>query len=180
MDLSQFDSKSFDRGANRVTEILWVLVRSLIFLSPLPFPSFLKVSLLRLFGAQIGQQVVIRSRVMIWMPWRLKIQDHVWIGEEVFLLNLAPIEIESHCCISQRAFLCTGSHDHQKIDFPFKNAPITLRQGSWIAAQAFIGAGVEISKNAVVSAGSIVLRSIPENTIVRGNPATPCGIRYAS
>ncbi len=180
MDLSQFSSKNFDRGAHRIQELLWILIRTLFFLTPLPLPSFLKVLLLRLFGAKIGKGVIIRSRVMIWMPWRLEIQDHVWIGEEAFLLNLSPIVIESHCCISQRAFLCTGSHDHQQIDFRFKNAPITLRQGSWIAAQAFVGAGVEVGKNSIVSAGSVALYSIPENTIVRGNPATPCGNRYAS
>ncbi|MES2310008.1 MAG: WcaF family extracellular polysaccharide biosynthesis acetyltransferase [Verrucomicrobiota bacterium] len=180
MDLSQFSSKNFDRGASRIKEALWILVRALFFLTPLPFPSFLRASLLRLFGAQVGHHVVIRSRVMIWMPWRLHLGDHVWIGEEAFLLNLAPIHIESSCCISQRAFLCTGSHDHRKVDFTFKNSPITLRTGSWIAAQAFVGAGVEIGKNAIVSAGSIALESVPENTIVRGNPATPCGTRYSS
>jgi putative colanic acid biosynthesis acetyltransferase WcaF len=180
MDLSLFTSEKFDRGASRFKEALWILVRALFFLTPLPFPSLLRTSLLRMFGAKVGQHVVIRSRVMIWMPWRLEVGDYVWIGEEAFLLNLEPIRIESHCCISQRAFLCTGSHDHRQIDFRFKNAPITLRTGSWVAAQSFVGAGVEIGKNAIVSAGSIALQSVAENTIVRGNPAEACGTRYSS
>lgn len=178
MDLSRFNSQNFDRGASFLKEGLWVLVRALFFLTPLPFPSWLRASFLRLFGATVGKGVVIRSRVNVWMPWRLQVGDHVWIGEEVFLLNLAPIQIESHCCISQRAFLCTGSHDHRAQDFAYKNAPIQIREGSWIAAQAFIGPGVEIQKNALVTAGSIVLRSVSKNTIVQGNPAHPIGNRY--
>lgn len=178
MDLSRFNSKDFDRGASFFKEGLWVIVRSLFFLTPFPLPSFLRLALLRLFGAEVGRSVVIRSRVMIWMPWRLKIGDHVWIGEEAFLHNLAPITIDSHCCISQRAFLCTGSHHIRETDFKYRNKPIHIQEGCWVAAQAFVGPGVVLGKNSVISAGSVVLSNVPENQIMQGNPAQPIGNRY--
>lgn len=172
MDLSQFDNRNFDRGASRLKEALWVIVRAVFFLNPCPWPSALRVVLLRTFGARVGQGVVIRSRVNIWLPWRLEIGDHVWLGEEVFILNLAPVTIKSNVCISQRAFLCTGSHDYRKVEFPLITKPILVHSGSWIAAQTFIGPGVEIGKNSVVSAGSVVLKDVAPNVVVQGNPAS--------
>jgi putative colanic acid biosynthesis acetyltransferase WcaF len=172
MDLSQYSAAHFDRGASRIQEAGWVLIKCLFFQNPIPWPSGLRTAWLRLFGAKVGKQVVIRANTNITFPWRLTIGDHVWIGEEVMILSLAPVRIESSVCISQRAFLCTGSHDHRTGNFELVTKPITVRTGSWIAAQAFIAPGVEIGRNSVVSAGSVVLRDVPAESVVRGNPAT--------
>ena len=114
---------------------------------------------------------MIRANVNISFPWHLSIGDHVWIGEDVGILSLAPVTIESNVCISQRAYLCTGSHDFRREDFKLKVAPITVRTGSWVAAVAFVGPGVEVGTGAVVSAGSVVFEAVPPNTLVQGNPA---------
>jgi putative colanic acid biosynthesis acetyltransferase WcaF len=172
MDLSTFSNIDFDRGASRPKEAAWLATKWLFFQTTLPWPSSLHSALLRLFGARIGQGVVIRANVNISFPWRLHVGDHVWIGEEVMILSLAQVTIESHVCISQRAFLCTGSHDRKKTSFDLITKPITLRQSSWVAAQAFIAPGVEVGQGSVVSAGSIVMANVPEHTLVRGNPAT--------
>lgn len=171
MDLSVYDNSDFDRGAPVWKEALWVATRCLFFQNPLPWPSELRVALLRAFGAQIGQRVVIRANVNISHPWRLEMGDHVWIGEDVGILSLARVTIGSNVCISQRAYLCTGSHDFRREDFKLKVAPITVRDGSWIAAMAFIAPGVEIGSGSVVSAGSVVMRDVSPGTFVRGNPA---------
>jgi putative colanic acid biosynthesis acetyltransferase WcaF len=171
MNLAVYDNSDFDRGAPRWKEALWVAVRSLFFQTPWPWPSGFRVALLRKFGAQIGTGVTIRSNVNISFPWRLAIGDYVWIGDDVGILSLAQVTIESNVCISQRAYLCTGSHDFRREDFALKVAPITIRDGSWIAAMSFIAPGVEIGSGAVVAAGSVVFRNIPPNASVRGNPA---------
>ena len=126
---------------------------------------------MRAFGAKIGRNVVIRANVNVSFPWRLVVGDHVWIGEDVGILTLAPVAIESNVCISQRAYLCTGSHDFRREDFKLQLAPITVREGSWIAAASFIAPGVEIGSGAIVSAG-VVFESVAPKTLVRGNPAT--------
>jgi putative colanic acid biosynthesis acetyltransferase WcaF len=172
MDLSIYDNSDFDRGAPRWKEVVWALVRFLFFQNALPWPSSLRCSLLRAFGAKVGRNVVIRANVNISFPWRLAIGDHVWIGEDVGILTLAQVTIESNVCISQRAYLCTGSHDFRREDFKLRVAPITVREGSWIAAACFIAPGVEIGSGAVVSAGSVVFESVAPKTFVRGNPAT--------
>ncbi len=172
MNLSIYDSRDFDRGAPPWKEAVWTFVRFLFFQNAFPWPSSLRCVLLRVFGATIGRAVVIRANVNISFPWRLTIADHVWIGEDVGILTLAPVRIESNVCISQRTYLCTGSHDFRREDFKLQVAPITVREGSWIAAASFIAPGIEIGSGAIVSAGSVVFTNVAPKTFVRGNPAT--------
>ena len=171
MDLSRYDNSDFARGAPAWKEALWLLARGVFFETWLPWPSQLRAALLRAFGARVGRGVVVRAHVNISFPWRLTVGEHVWIGEDAGILSLAQVTIESHVCISQRAYLCTGSHDYRRQDFKLVTRPITVRAGSWIAAAAFIAPGVEIGAGAVVAAGSVVTRDVPPNALVRGNPA---------
>lgn len=146
-------------------------MRGLFFLAPFPFPSGVKVTVLRLFGAKIGEGVVIRSLVNISFPWRLEVGDDVWIGDGVWILSLAKVIIGSDVCISQRAYLCTGSHDYRKETFDLVTRPIRVHNESWVAADAFVGPGVEIGPNSVVSAASVVMQRVEPFKIVSGNPA---------
>ncbi len=154
--LDRFDNSGFHRGASRGKEVLWWVVRSLLFAPWFPVPSPLKVAALRAFGATVGNGVVIRSRVNITFPWNLSIGDHVWIGEEVFILSLDRVLVGSSVCLSQRAFLCTGSHDHRRETFDLVTGPIAIGDGSWVAAQAFLGPGATLEPGTVVSAGAVV------------------------
>ena len=171
IDLSQFNNAGFDRGAPRWKEAMWLAVRNVFFQNPWPWPSAWRVWLLRAFGARVGAGVRIKAGVNVSFPWRLEVGDHVWLGEEVTILSLAPVSVESNVCLSQQAYLCTGSHDHRREDFALLTRPITVRQGAWIAARAFVGPGVEIGAGAVVSAGSVVFATVPAGCLVRGNPA---------
>ncbi|SRR5581483_6040839 len=171
MDLANYTAADFDRGASRAKEALWIFTKCCFFQTPLPWPSRLRVALLRFFGARVGHGVVIRANVNISFPWRLTIGDHVWIGEEVAILTLAPVTIESNVCVSQRAFLCTGSHNFSVTTFDLITKPITLRAGCWVAAQSFVAPGVEIGSGSVVSAGSVVMENVPPGVLVRGNPS---------
>jgi putative colanic acid biosynthesis acetyltransferase WcaF len=171
MQLEGYSIGGFDRGAPRWKEALWVAVKLCLFLPHLPLPSSFRAALLRAFGARIGRGVVIRGGLDVSYPWRLTIGDHVWLGEEVKILSLATVTIESDVCISQRAFLCTGSHAFRSPDFHLVTKPITIRQGSWIAAQAFVAPGVTIGPGSMVCAGSVVFADVPPDATVQGNPA---------
>ncbi|WP_367757278.1 WcaF family extracellular polysaccharide biosynthesis acetyltransferase [Flavobacterium sp. WC2430] len=172
INLSSFDASSgLDRGVNKLIEILWYLLKIFFFLSSFPFPSKIKVFILRCFGATIGKGVVIKPRVNIHFPWKLVVGNHVWIGEEAFLLNFEQLYIGNNVCISQRAFLCGGNHDYKIPSMPYRNGPITLQDGCWVGASVFVGPNVTIGIDSVVSAGSVVTQSLEKNGIFRGNPA---------
>ncbi|MDA7932156.1 WcaF family extracellular polysaccharide biosynthesis acetyltransferase [Akkermansiaceae bacterium] len=152
INLSKFNNSNFFRGAPKWKEALWWICRSLFFAPWFPIPSPVKVAFLRLFGAKVGAGVVIRSRVNITFPWKLEIGDHVWLGDEVMILSLDRVKIGSHVCISQRAFLCAGSHDFRKESFDLITKPIVIEDGCWICAQAFIGPGVTVPEGTMVKA----------------------------
>lgn len=171
MRLDCYTTGAFTSGAPFWKQLLWYFIGAPILRSYLiPF-SIIKVNILRWFGAEIGQGVRIKTGVRVKFPWRLIIKDFVWIGEDVWLDNLDLITIESHCCISQNVYFCTGNHDWSDHDFSLRTAPIYIESESWIAAQAMIAAGVRVGKGAVLALGSVATRSLEPMTIYSGNPA---------
>jgi putative colanic acid biosynthesis acetyltransferase WcaF len=179
MRLNQFDGLlGLNRGRSKPVEILWYLVKCYFFLSPLPWPSKLKCTLLRMFGAKVGEGVNIKPRVNIHFPWKLELGDWCWLGEEVFILNFEPARIGANACVSQRAFLCGGNHDFRDPAFSFRNGPITVGEGVWVGAQVFVGPNVTIQDYAVVTAGSIVTKDQPTAMICSGNPCAPVKHRW--
>ncbi|WBL21652.1 WcaF family extracellular polysaccharide biosynthesis acetyltransferase [Zunongwangia sp. HRR-M8] len=166
--LADFDAKlGLDRGASKFKEIIWYFIKITIFLSAFPYPSSLKVFLLRAFGAQVGTNITLKPRVNIHFPWKLEIGDHVWIGEESCLLNFEKLIIGDNVCISQRSYLCGGNHDYRKPSMPYRNGPITLNNGCWIGACSFIGPNVVIGTDAVITAGSTITSNIEPNIVCR-------------
>jgi len=137
----------------------------------MPLPSRLRVWLLRLFGATIGEGVVIRSRVNITFPWRLSIGDYSWIGDGAEILNLADVSIGKNCSISQQAYLCTGSHNFLVDDFTLITEPIAIEDECWVTARSFVAPGVTMRRGSMCAAGSVVVKDVASGQIVGGNPA---------
>lgn len=178
VDLGRFRNEDFDRGASRPRELLWRVVSWLLFEPSCFHAPALKRALLRCFGARVGRGVVVKPSVKITFPWKLHLGPDSWVGEEAWLLNLAPIRVGRSACISQRAFLCTGNHDVGSVAFDLRTAPITICQEAWVGATAFVAPGVRVGRGAVAQAGSIVTRTLPRFQICGGNPCRPTRPRF--
>jgi putative colanic acid biosynthesis acetyltransferase WcaF len=170
-DLSSFSNASFDRGASKAREFLWLFVSLILFqLCPVKF-SRLKCWVLRSFGARIGRGVIIKPGVKITFPWKLTIGNDVWLGEECWLLNLDQLFIGNNVCISQRAFLCTGNHNYKSPSFDLMVKPIIVEDGAWLCANSWVGPGVRVGTHAVLTPGSVACGDLEPFGIYRGNPA---------
>jgi putative colanic acid biosynthesis acetyltransferase WcaF len=179
--LDTFDPAiGFSRQRPAFVFAVWYLVKRLFFLTSVPWPSGLKATILRLFGATVGSNLVIKPRVNIHFPWKLVLGSNVWIGEEVVILDFESVTIGSNVCLSQQVFLCAGSHDFRDPSFRYRNAPIAIGDGVWLQAGVFVCPGVVIGAETVVCARSFVKASLPENTICSGNPSEPRGLRWKS
>ncbi len=137
-----------------------------------PYLNRFKVWMLRLFGARIGKNCIIRS-CEIYYPWNLIAGDNVWIGYEANLYSLVTIRLGNNTCVSQRSFLCTGSHDPFEPRFGLIVGEIVLKDAAWVCAGCFVGPGVTLHEGAVAAAGSVVVKDIPAMTISGGNPCKP-------
>jgi putative colanic acid biosynthesis acetyltransferase WcaF len=165
--------EGYSRGANGFVVLLWQLVQNTLFAwSPRPCYGWRRL-LLRLFGAQIGAAVRVRPSVRIEFPWRLAIGEHSSVGDDAWLYTLGEIRIGRGCVISQKAFLCTGTHDPDDPRMTLVVRPIIVGDGAWVGADVFVAPGVEIGELTVVGARSSVFRSMPPNMVCLGSPCQP-------
>lgn len=171
MNLADYDNSAFDRGASRGREFAWLLTQALLFRHGGCYR--LRRAALRRFGGRIAPGVIVKPGAKVTFPWKLEVGANSWIGEEAWLLNLKTITIGANVCISQRAFLCTGSHDWSKPSFDLIVKPIVIEDGVWICANVFVAPGVTIGKGAVVTTGSVVSKNLPPGMICSGNPCVP-------
>ena len=171
VDLSQYrDSKGWKYLAMRA---LWTCVQ-LPFFPKMPRRlSGLRIVLLRVFGARIGKGCFIAGGVRVWVPRNLSMGDYSVIGEGVQVYNLAAISIGSNAVVSQFTYLCTGTHDYTDPAFPLVWLPITIHSSAWVAANVFVVPGIEVGEGAVVGAGSVVTKAVPEWMVCAGNPCRP-------
>jgi putative colanic acid biosynthesis acetyltransferase WcaF len=171
VDLETFDQQSFVRGKPIWLEALWLIVQGLLFSSWVPGSAHRRF-VLRLFGASIARGVCIKPRVRVKFPWRLSIAKNSWIGEDVWIDNLADVSIGTDCCLSQGAYICTGSHDWSRSTFNLITRPVRLENGCWICARATVGPGVTVGEGAVLTIGSVATSDLVAWTVYQGVPAT--------
>ncbi|SDP38450.1 putative colanic acid biosynthesis acetyltransferase [Phyllobacterium sp. OV277] len=132
-----------------------------------------RVWLLRCFGARVHSTAVIRGSARIWWPANLAMGQHTSMGPGVLCYNVADVTLGDFSIVSQRAHLCTGTHDVDDKDFPLVSLPITIQANAWIAAEAFVGPGVLVGEGAVLGARAVAARALAPWTIYVGNPAKP-------
>jgi putative colanic acid biosynthesis acetyltransferase WcaF len=170
VDLSHPDNSELVRGRSLIVEAAWCLVGLPLLCCSLPLPRWARPGVLRLFGAKVADNVYIKPSVRVKFPWYLEIGKNSWIGEEVWIDNLAFVKLGSDCCVSQGAYLCTGNHDWTVPNMRLFKQPITLGAGSWVGAQCVVCPGVEIGEGAVIAAGSVVRGKVSAWEVHGGNP----------
>lgn len=170
-DLTRFRLPIGFRGRSAFVTQLWWLVQGTLFgLSP-QFMFGWRRWLLKLFGAKIGRGVLIRPSVKVTYPWKVRIGDSAWIGDNVVLYSLGEIEIGDNAVVSQRSYLCSASHDYTQTDFPIYDQKICIGAQAWLATDVFVAPGVSIGAGAVVGARSSVFHDLPAMTVCIGTPA---------
>jgi putative colanic acid biosynthesis acetyltransferase WcaF len=169
-DLSQYDNSWYNPGG-KLKRVLWYFTNVMVFNNSVFVFGFLKAPILRVFGAKVGQGVVIKPNVNIKYPWKLSVGNYVWIGERVWIDNLEEIVIEDNCCLSQGSMLLCGNHNYKKVAFDLIVRRIRLEKGSWVGAHAVVCPGVTCGSHSVLSVNSVATQSLKPYTIYMGNPA---------
>jgi putative colanic acid biosynthesis acetyltransferase WcaF len=163
---------SFSLG-NRVLRAAWNLSWALLASWTPPQMRFWRRFLLKLFGAQLGESSDVRGSARVWYPPHLHLADRALLAERVICYNMAPISLGRAALVSQGAHLCAGTHDISSATFQLTARPIVIGAQAWIAAEAFVGPGVEVGEGAVLGARGVAFRSLDPWMVYGGNPAKP-------
>jgi serine acetyltransferase len=111
-------------------------------------------------------------RVALHRARGVKIGKDVWIGYDVILETSRPflIELEDNCTLSMRVTVVAHFRE---------STGVKIERDVFVGPGAIILPNVVVGRGSVVTAGSVVTRSVPPMTVVQGNPAVPvakCGV----
>jgi putative colanic acid biosynthesis acetyltransferase WcaF len=161
---------SFSLG-NRLVRVIWSLVWLIFARFTPPALHGWRRLLLIAFGAQVGRGARVHGSARIWLPVNLELGAHCLIGPGVRLYNQGRIEIGSKTVVSQGAHICASTHDIGDPHFQLVLRPISVGNQAWIAAEAFVGPGVEIGDRAVIGARAALFDDAAADGVYSGNPA---------
>lgn len=103
------------------------------------------------------------------------IGKNVFIGLQCSIDNAYPeyIFIEDNVSVVNETTILAHSNPYPHFEGVFAShvAPVLIKKGAWIGVKSILLPGITVGTKAVVSAGSVVMRNVPDFTLVGGNPA---------
>ena len=177
IDLSKApgEREAWDRPAWVV--YLWALCELVFVTNQFQPSSQLRVRVLRLFGAKIGEGVILRPRLRVKFPWKLEVGARSWIGEGVWIHNQDRVEIGSDVVVSQESFVTTGTHAFRS-DMALETRPVVIEDGVWITTRCVVLAGSRIRRSALVLPTTVVRGEVPPGALFGTPPGQVAGQRF--
>lgn len=161
-----------DPQAYRMRDASYATKKLLVQMNNSSDPAEIRTLLSRITGSEIDESVAVFTPLYINYGKHTRIGKNVFINFDCTFLDLGGITIEDGVLIAPGVSLLSEGHPvspgerHALIP-----APIHIKKNAWIGARATILQGVTIGENAVVAAGAVVSKDVPDNAIVGGIPA---------
>lgn len=158
--------------SNKIKRLIWNIVWLFLFR---PTPRWAlnswRIILLKLFGAKIKKGSRVLPSCKVWAPWNLEMGQYSVLADDVDCYTMDKVIIGNHVTISQKTFLCTGSHDIRTYKKPLITYPIIIHDYVWVCAESFISPNITLNIGSVIGARSVVTKNVKEFNVVGGNPA---------
>ncbi|RME58533.1 acyltransferase [Candidatus Parcubacteria bacterium] len=163
--------------------------------------SRFQIAYYRLCGARIGPGCTFRGVEIHQHPWEVFVGPHVCLDRHVSIVLPGPpagkmrlvfkgwtycnrftlfaaaerIEVGEDVMIGPHCFITDHDHGIERgkpiRQQPYASAPVVIEDNVWIGAGVCVLKGVRIGREAVVAAGAVVTKDVPEGAIVAGVPA---------
>ena len=130
----------------------------------------------RLLGELLGQdeEAYIETTFRCDYGYNIFLGNNFYANFDCVMLDVCPIHIGDNCMLAPGVHIYTATHP---LDAQERNSglelgkPVTIGNNVWIGGRAVINPGVTIGDNAVIASGSVVVKNVPANAVVGGNPA---------
>lgn len=135
-------------------------------------PDEVRALLERIWGQSLDASVRMFPPFYTAFGKMTRVDKEVFINFGCTFLDQGGITIEDGVFIGPGAKILTEGHPEQpEIRHMLQTQPVVIRRKAWIGAGAMILPGVTVGENAIVAAGAVVTKDVPDNTIVAGMPA---------
>lgn len=163
---------------NRLKTILlefWLMILRFIGFIPL---HFVRKFFYLISGINMPWNSTIHIGANFFNPSNITIGQDTIIGDHCFLDGRSPLKIGNHVGIASQVLIYNDEHDINSDDYGNSFGPVEIGDYVFIGPRAIILPGVKIGKGAVVAAGAIVTKDIPEYEIWGGVPAKKISDRH--
>jgi acetyltransferase-like isoleucine patch superfamily enzyme len=135
----------------------------------------LKAWMLRRAGVVVGQGVRVCSSVVVGGCGAVEIGADTWVGHESRIYSGSRVRIGACVDIGPQVFIATGTHEidpaGEHVAGRGVDREVAIGDGAWLGARALILPGVTVGRKAVVAAGAVVTRDVPDGCLAAGVPA---------
>ena len=161
----------FQKIANRLQTIcleFWLMILRFVGFIPL---HFVRKFFYILSGINMPWNSTIHIGANFFKPSNITIGNDTIIGDHCFLDGRAPLKIGNHVGIASQVLIYNDEHDINSPDYGNSFGPVEIGDYVFIGPRAIILPNIKIGKGAVVAAGAIVTKDIPDFEIWGGVPA---------
>lgn len=135
-----------------------------------------RVQLLRPYFARLGKGSGISFQIRILEPGRITIGDRSAITNWCVIDGRGGLSVGNDVMIGFETIVLTSTHRSDSLSVPMRDqglyqAPVTIGDDVWIGCRSVIVPGVSIGSHAIIGAGSVVTKDVPEWGVVAGVPA---------
>jgi len=163
---------SGDPQAHKMREVSYATKKLLVQMNNSADPAEISNLLSQITDSEIDESVAVFTPLHINYGKHTKIGKNVFINFDCIFLDLGGITIEDNVMLAPKVSLLSEGHPVSPEDrHALRVGHIRIKRNAWIGAGATILPGVTIGENAVVAAGAVVSKDVPDNTIVGGIPA---------